>query len=531
MTAPARPTPTDAPSPHPSRSGLSIGRLILSVNVFVLLVPVMAILMLRIYDQHLVHQTERRLIAESVLIGEAWRSALLEAQGREHPGAIEPVDTPHAKFFPIEPVIDLHAALAPPAGVRPSTQAARDTQPWLAGRAIKPMLDRAKRVNLSGARVLDATGCVVASTADRLGECHDDLPEVGAALAGRYHAVARDRDSDGPRPPLTAISRGNQIRVFTATPIFADGAVIGVVRMSRTPLDAPKALWRYRYTLLWGLLGCLGLTIAISLFLRRTITRPVRAITAAAKSIARGAPRRPLPPGRVPSEVFELSAALDIMTEKLRARAAYVAEFAANVSHELKTPLTGVRGAVELLREDWDDMDPAQRERFLANIDADADRMQRLVTRLLHLARIEHAPPEAQPLDVAHQLHALAARHDAQVEVIIEPDAPATISMAPEHFVTAVGNLLDNAVRHGAGQPSGVRAAGLDDRLTVRVSDRGPGISPRNQSRVFDRFFTTERDHGGTGLGLALVDAIARTRHGSISFDTGPQGTDFTLVL
>ena len=517
--------------PTGPRRGPSIGRLILSVNVFVLLVPVMAILMLRIYDQHLVHQTERRLIAESVLIGEAWRSALLKAEGRQHPGAIEPKHAPLAKFFPIEPVIDLHAALTPAAGVRPTTDADQSGPAWVAGRAIKPMLDRAKRVNLSGARVLDVTGCVVASTADRLGECHADLPEVQAALQGRYHAVARDRDSDGPRPPLTAISRGNQLRVFTATPLFADGRVIGVVRMSRTPLDAPKALWRYRYTLLWGLLGCLGLTLAISLFLRRTITRPVRAITQAAEAIARGAPRRPLPGGRVPSEVFQLSAALDIMTEKLRARAAYVAEFAANVSHELKTPLTGVRGAVELLREDWADMDPAQRERFLANIDDDADRMQRLVTRLLHLARIEHAPPEAQTLDVAHELQALAARHDAQVNVVIDPAAPATIEMAPEHFVTAVGNLIDNAVRHGAGAPIAVRAERIDSRLAVIVCDQGPGISPRNQGRVFDRFFTTERDNGGTGLGLALVDAIARTRHGRISFETGAQGTEFTLLL
>ena len=329
----------------------------------------------------------------------------------------------------------------------------------------------------------------------------------------------------------TAPARPSRLRVFTATPLFADGEVIGVVRMSRTPLDAPKALWRYRYLLLWGLFGCLGLTLAISLFLRRTITRPVRAITQAAEAIARGAPRLPLPAGRVPSEVFQLSAALDIMTEKLRARAAYVAEFAANVSHELKTPLTGVRGAVELLREDWAEMDPAQRERFLANIDADADRMQRLVTRLLHLARIEHAPPEDQILDVAHQLHALAARHDAPVEVVIDPAAPTTISIAPEHFITAVGNLLDNAARHGAGEPITVRADAVDGRLAIRVRDQGPGISPRNQGRVFDRFFTTERDQGGTGLGLALVDAIARTRHGSISFDTGPQGTEFTLVL
>lgn len=513
------------------RRGPSIARLILGVNVFVLLVPVGAILMLRIYDQHLVHQTERRLIAESVLIGEAWRAALLEASGRQEPGAIEPLSQPGAKFFPIEPVIDLHAALAPPAGPRPAVGGPRDGPAWIAGRRVKPILDRAKRVNLSGARILDAEGCVVASTADPLGECLGDLPEVRAALRGHYHAVARDRDSDGPRPPLTAISRGHALRVFTATPIFQDGAVIGVVRMSRTPLDAPKALWQHRYVLLWALIGCLVLTLAVSLFFGRTIIRPVRAITEAAEAIARGAPRRPLPDGRVPAEVFALSAALDTMTEKLRARAEYVAEFAANVSHELKTPLTGVRGAVELLREDWETMDAGQRERFLANIDADAGRMQRLVTRLLHLARIEHTPPEAQSIDVAAILAALASRHGAQVELTLDPSTPSHLEIAPEHFTTAVGNLLDNALRHGAGAPVALRARGEAERLVIEVADRGPGISLRNQARIFDRFFTTERDQGGTGLGLALVQAIARLRGGEVTFETGSDGTCFRLVL
>ena len=128
-------TPPVSAPPSRSRSGLSIGRLILSVNVFVLLVPVMATVMLRIYDQHLVHQTERRLIAESVLIGEAWRSALLDAQGRAHPGAIEPANTPHAKFFPIEPVIDLHAALADADIVSTATMS---SAPILPGALLRP---------------------------------------------------------------------------------------------------------------------------------------------------------------------------------------------------------------------------------------------------------------------------------------------------------------------------------------------------------------------------------------------------------
>ena len=92
-------------------------------------------------------------------------------------------------------------------------------------------------------------------------------------------------------------------------------------------------------------------------------------------------------------------------------------------------------------------------------------------------------------------------------------------------------NLLDNAVRHGGGQPVDLRAASSDGRVVIQVRDRGQGISDGNRRRIFERFFTTERDRGGTGLGLAIVKAVAETRNGSVTFETGPTGTLFTLTV
>ena len=93
-------------------------------------------------------------------------------------------------------------------------------------------------------------------------------------------------------------------------------------------------------------------------------------------------------------------------------------------------------------------------------------------------------------------------------------------------------NLLDNAVRHGAGQPVDLVAwATDDDKLAIEVRDRGPGIPDQVRERLFERFFTTERDRGGTGLGLAIVHAIAVTRGGDVEVDTGPDGTTFTLIV
>ncbi|MCB9523944.1 MAG: HAMP domain-containing protein [Myxococcales bacterium] len=524
-------------------------RLLLGVNVVVLLVPVLAIVLLRIYDAHLVEQTERRLIAESVIIGEAWRSAWLAARGVDEARApdIAPPGLGGASFFPIEPVVDVAARLTPPEPAvrrRPAPEpgtvpraAPADPAAVAAGEAIQPLLQRAKRINLTGVRVLDADGCVVASTApDRLEGCLVDHPEVQRALAGEYHAVARPRHSDEPTPPLTAISRGGTIRVFTATPIHSGGKVVGVVRMSRTTIEAARALWKHRSILGWGLVASLVLVLALSLFLSRRITRPVRAIRDAAQAIARGEPRQPLSPdGAIPAELFALSEALDAMTAELARRANYVADFAANVSHELKTPITAIRGASELLEDAWPGMDDAQRGRFLANIQADARRMERLVTDLLRLARLENAPAHAaEPARLAEILDGLGAHADpARLQIqVAAPLADLPLALPADELHGALGNLVDNALTHGGDGPVTVTAARDGAAVTVTVTDQGPGISANNRDKVFERFFTTRRDRGGTGLGLPIVRAIARARGGDAWLaHSGAEGTAFALRL
>ncbi|MFN3202934.1 MAG: sensor histidine kinase [Bradymonadia bacterium] len=526
--------------------GPGIQRLILSVNVLALLIPLLALLLFRVYETHLIRQTERRLIAESALIGEAWRSALLEIQGvptGEGPD-ISPSWAIVPDVFPIEPVLDLadpDQEVMPPDNTPPTRFASDRSGPeWRAGAAIKPMLDRAKRVNLSGARVINAEGCVVASTADEIGQCVEHLPEVRAALGGRYAAVARPRHSSSPQPslrsPLGAISRRGTLRVFTATPLFADGQIIGVVRMSRTSIDPLEALYRQRRTLGLAFVGSLLLIVGMSFFFARVITAPVRAITAAAEAIAAGRPREPLPRGLVPSEISTLSAALDEMTAQLKARAEYITEFVGNVSHELKTPLSSVRGATELLRGSWDDMSPAQRDRFLANIDAATARMTRQVSRLLQLARIEHQGEQVEEIPIRAWLEGFVSRFDpgegVTARCVVEgPEAlPEHLVIAPEHLESVVGNLVDNALLHGEA-PIEIIAKGVGDQVCLEVVDHGPGISEGNQRRLFERFFTTSRDDGGTGLGLAIVQAVAQSRGGQVGCETRPGETRFRVVL
>lgn len=521
--------------------GPSLLWLLLGANVFVLALPALGLLGLRIYENYLVRQTERQLIGQSVVIGELFRQAWLAERGQAS-GEVPPFRPPGREadaFIPIEPVIDLRQGVLGPQPTLTRRAASGDTPALRAGRRLDDVLRRAQVFSLSGARVLDERGCVVATSRGEDGMCLDGLPEVDGALAGRYAAIARQRISDEPLPPLSDVRSRGSVRIFTALPVFSAGRVIGVVRMSRTSLDALTSLWSNRRGLLWLLAACLGGMAIISVGFAAWVARPTQRLTRAALAIAGGqapllggpasGPLGPLrPPRWAPAEIRALGTALATMTERLEARAAYVASFAADVSHELKTPLTAIRGATELLREQGASMSEVQRARFLENIDADARRMERLVTRLLHLARIEHAREALAEVRVRELLRELAERHGPRVRLHLDR-APERITIDPEHLDTAVGNLIENALRHGGDGPVDVTVESDAGRLVVSVRDQGPGISPGNQARLFERFFTTARDHGGTGLGLAITRAIAERRGGGVTFTTGATGTTFVL--
>lgn len=515
------------------KSGPTLRQLLLGVNIFILLVPTCAVLFLPVLDAYLIRQTERRLIGESVVIAEAWRSALLQELGvppAEEP-SFRPPDSEEEHFVPLVAQTDLLYQVLPSHEPASRFATARDGPDWRAGASIAPLLERAQVFNLSGVRVFNQDACVVATTRGDLGGCFEGLTEVIGALAGEYTAVIRRRASNERPPPLASISRRGSARVFTGTPVFMGEDVVGVVRMSRTAVSPLEALWTHRGKVALVLTLCLVITPLVTYSLSHAISRPVRALTARADAIARSEDPSPFVPGRAaPREMRVLSSALDRMTDQLTERADYISEFASNVSHELKTPLTGITGAVELLREEWDGMESQQRQRFLDNIASDAERMERLVARLLELARIQATPDEASRVDVGAFMKTLVGRYGAPVRLTLAENLP-PLSINPEHLEMAVRNLVDNALRHGAGSPVEISVSRVDDRTAIDVRDHGPGIRPANRTRIFERFFTTERDTGGTGLGLPIVQAVARTRGGDVLVDTGADGTCFRLLL
>ncbi|MCE9573210.1 MAG: HAMP domain-containing protein [Deltaproteobacteria bacterium] len=394
--------------------------------------------------------------------------------------------------------------------------------------AREPALIAAARDTRTRIRLLDATGAVRADS-HRAGPpegaepaipriLRDDSPthaaepprpveiasrpEIRRALAGRYGAATR--------------LWGNQDRVylFVALPILdAAGQVTGVVYVTRSTQDVKRQLFALRHWLIRVLLAAVLVTALISLGLATSIARPLGILT---RRAARIAARQPVEPAaqltRRRDELGQLARAIEAMTDELERRARDARTLAADISHEFKTPLSGIRGAAELLRDGAAD-EPEDRERFLAMITDDAVRLDRLVSRLLELARIEDDRGAALPVDLAALARIAAARVAVPVAITGEATAPGRV----EALASAIGNLVTNAAQHAApGSEVAIAITTARDRVRVTVRNRGPALSPAAQARVWDRFYSTRTADGGTGLGLAIVRSVALAHGGAV---------------
>ncbi len=219
-------------------------------------------------------------------------------------------------------------------------------------------------------------------------------------------------------------------------------------------------------------------------------------------------------------------------------------DFVANVSHELKTPLTVIRGIVETMQDD-PAMTEETRRRFLAKMKSQSDYLSAQVSDLLALSRLEGPRDllERAPLDLAALAREMAAGRAPVAEgrgiaLALElPPAGLVVSGDRRALEQALGNLLDNALQYTpAGGRVSLRIAAREDRVLCEVADSGIGIAPEHQERIFERFYRVDkarsREQGGTGLGLAIVKHVALAHGGGITLRSTPgQGSVFTLSL
>jgi signal transduction histidine kinase len=215
------------------------------------------------------------------------------------------------------------------------------------------------------------------------------------------------------------------------------------------------------------------------------------------------------------------------MVATLESRLKYVEEFSRGISHELKTPITAIKGSVEILRDNWSSMTTEERERFMGIIQSDIDRTERLVRRILELAKLESShPPEGtcDLVDVLRPMIKRAGASDRVVSLITGTDRTAA-RIPHEMAELLLGSLLENAFVHGA-LPFEIE---ITEGPAVAIRDHGNGIPTEHMSRIFDKFFTTARSRGGTGLGLSIAKAVAGMYGVSIRADSMPGLTEFRV--
>jgi two-component system sensor histidine kinase ChvG len=344
--------------------------------------------------------------------------------------------------------------------------------------------------------------------------------EVRAALAGAPSAATRVRDA-APRVVL-----------FLSEPVRdAEQHVVGAVYVTRSTSPVMQQMHQLRRSLIRLLAISLALTAVITLVLAWTITRPIERLAAAARRITAGEREVPVP--RAGSgEVRELADALSVMVERQEARLRYVTEFTADVAHELKSPLTSIRGAAELLQGGAFD-DEAARARFLRNIELDAERLDRLVSRLLELSRIDASREPLVRVDVDEVVRRVVERTDSgEQPVRVSGTTGLAVLGRALDLERALLNLVENALRFSPPDvPVRIELAREGGRVRIAVADEGPGVPEANREKVFQRFFTTDAEHTGTGLGLAIVASVAAASGGRALLDRTERGARFVIEL
>ncbi len=342
--------------------------------------------------------------------------------------------------------------------------------------------------------------------------------------------------------PFTVDDGGERFRAIAGT--LPAGGGTDLVALPMRPATATV----HRLAVIEAMAGAVVLvTAGISawLILGRGL-RPLRDVAETAAAIAAGDLSRRVPNSPVRSETGRLAAALNVMLGQIqtafdeRGRSQErLRLFVADASHELRTPLTSVRGYIDLLRQGA--VPPPGVDDALRRVQEETRRMSTLVDDMLYLAHLDEQPP----LDRAEVDLAIIVRDAVADTSAVEPDRDVALDCPPTCVVVGdgdalrqvVGNLLTNVRVHTpTSAAAAVTVARVGDRVCLRVSDTGPGMPPGAVDRVFDRFYRAsggrDRVHGGSGLGMSIVAAVAAVHGGTAEVhSTVGVGTTVTVTL
>jgi two-component system, OmpR family, sensor histidine kinase ChvG len=506
-------------------------RRILAVNILALLIPVIGLLYLDNYRQSLIEselellKTEAKLFsgalaASGVVTGPLGEERLLPETTRQTVRRLVDVSQTRARLFsPDGSMIADSFLLSGPGGVvEMQPLAPLDADDSFLWRAIISAYDWISGLLPNAEPLPRYTESAVQSA--------QDYDEAQKALGGETSTAVRD-------------AGGGRLVLSVAVPIQRYRQVLGALFLTK-PGDSIEATLRdTRLTVLGVFAVALTVTVLLSLYLASTIAWPIRRLADAAERVRRAKGRQVKIPdlSRRTDEIGELGTALRDMTEAVWKRMDAIERFAADVSHEIKNPLTSLRSAVETVaRID----DPVQQRRLMSIILDDVQRLNRLITDISDASRIdaEMSRADAEPvamrevLTAIADIHAVTADGDApRIEVVAREGDQLMVLGMEGRLGQVVRNLVTNAISFSpAGGTVTITGWREHGRIIVTGEDEGPGIPPEKLNSIFERFYS-ERPEGekfGThsGLGLSISRQIVEAHSGTLTADNmiGPDG-------
>ncbi|GAB3000089.1 HAMP domain-containing histidine kinase [Amycolatopsis acidiphila] len=318
----------------------------------------------------------------------------------------------------------------------------------------------------------------------------------------------------------------------------------GPLKGARLTLEADAGLLSgaratlFRLSALAGVVALLVTAVALVFGVRFALS-PLDAMTRLTRSIARGGRGRRLSPSQPDTELGRTAQAFDEMLDALEGSEQRTKRFVADAAHELRTPVAGLQAVADAMLQQRPDAPPEERERLQLLLGREARRAGKLVDDLLDLARIDAGIElQRQPADVramaATQVDRARLQHPDRTVELTGDEVVAEVD--PDRVAQIVANLVDNACQ--ATPPGGrvsVTVARSGDAVEIVVADTGPGVSPADQERIFDRLVrlddARDRRAGGSGLGLPIARGFARAHGGDLSYLPGSPGARFRLVL
>lgn len=365
--------------------------------------------------------------------------------------------------------------------------------------------------------VTDAQGVVTFDSdgGREVGRSYALRPEFGEYFVSEYNKSPRD---------VTVVD--DELRVIA--PVLRDGAVVGYVGVARPLSVAVAPIWWARARLAAGGLVIAVIMLVIGWWISQRLTHSLERLTAYVDSVREG--RKTAPPPSRAAEVTALTRAFEEMRTALEGKA-YVEEYTQALTHELKAPLSAIRGAAELLEEG---MPEEERARFLAHLRNEAGRLQMIVDRMLQLSALEarrtlrevgrvDLPALVEETVASLAPSALARRITVRIE-----GGPAWVSGERFLLGQALSNLMQNAIEFSPGGAAVVvRVQRQGGRVVIEIDDEGPGVPEFARTRIFERFYSLPRPETGrksTGLGLSFVREIAHLHGGEVSVSNRPQG-------